>query len=112
VVASASHPPQTETRTDVHERYFRGALYFLIVQRSICLILNLLVCVGLVSFFLNIGLVVSNYFSGLKDFGNENVGPSGGEEVRAPLPVVRDTLYDDAMLYGYVIYACPHIVFL
>ncbi|KAG6766034.1 hypothetical protein POTOM_030099 [Populus tomentosa] len=57
VVASASHPPQTETRTDVHE-------------------------------------------SGLKDFGNENVGPSGGEEVRAPLPVVRDTLYDDAMLYG------------
>eukprot|EP00258_Populus_trichocarpa_P007167 XP_002311564.3 plant UBX domain-containing protein 7 [Populus trichocarpa] len=57
VVASASHPPQTETRTDVHE-------------------------------------------SGLKDFGNENVGPGGGEEVRAPLPVVRDTLYDDAMLYG------------
>jgi hypothetical protein len=48
----------------------------------------------------------------LKDFGNENVGPGGGEEVRAPLPVVRDTLYDDAMLYGYVIYVCPHIVFL
>jgi len=57
VVASASHPPQTETRTDVHE-------------------------------------------SGLKDLENEKVGHSGGEEVRAPLPVVRDTLYDDAMLYG------------
>ncbi|KAF9677513.1 hypothetical protein SADUNF_Sadunf08G0115500 [Salix dunnii] len=57
LVASASHPPPTETWTDVHE-------------------------------------------SGLKDFQNENVKPSGGEEVRAPLPVVRDTLYDDAMLYG------------
>ncbi|CAK7326899.1 unnamed protein product [Dovyalis caffra] len=38
--------------------------------------------------------------SGLKDLENENVGHSGGEEVRAPLPVVRDTLYDDSMLYG------------
>ncbi|KAJ8769845.1 hypothetical protein K2173_008927 [Erythroxylum novogranatense] len=41
--------------------------------------------------------------AGLKDFENENenenVGPVGGEEVRPPLPVVRDTLYDDAMLY-------------
>jgi hypothetical protein len=55
---------------------------------------------------------VTNEFSGLKDLENEKVGHSDGEEVRAPLPVVRDTLYDDAMLYGYVIYVCPHIVFL
>ncbi|XP_011021683.1 PREDICTED: UBX domain-containing protein 2-like [Populus euphratica] len=38
--------------------------------------------------------------SGLKDLENEKVGHSDGDEVRAPLPVVRDTLYDDAMLYG------------
>uniref|UniRef100_A0A6M2F2X8 UBX domain-containing protein n=1 Tax=Populus davidiana TaxID=266767 RepID=A0A6M2F2X8_9ROSI len=56
-VASASHPPPTETWPEVLE-------------------------------------------SGLKDLENEKVGHSGGEEVRAPLPVVRDTLYDDAMLYG------------
>ncbi|KAG6759445.1 hypothetical protein POTOM_035923 [Populus tomentosa] len=48
-VASASHPPPTETWPEVLERH---------------------------------------------------VGQSDGEEVRAPLPVVRDTLYDDAMLYG------------
>ncbi|KAK3222369.1 hypothetical protein Dsin_009394 [Dipteronia sinensis] len=29
-----------------------------------------------------------------------HVGQDGGDEVRAPLPVVRETLYDDAMLYG------------
>ncbi|KAL3578274.1 hypothetical protein D5086_019778 [Populus alba] len=56
-VASASHPPPTETWPEVLE-------------------------------------------SGLKDLENEKVGQSDGEEVRAPLPVVRDTLYDDAMLYG------------
>ncbi|KAI5573546.1 hypothetical protein POPTR_010G098800v4 [Populus trichocarpa] len=56
-VASASHPPPTETWPEVLE-------------------------------------------SGLKDLENEKVGHSDGEEVRAPLPVVRDTLYDDAMLYG------------
>ncbi|KAJ9135633.1 hypothetical protein P3X46_032791 [Hevea brasiliensis] len=38
---------------------------------------------------------------GLKGQENEtvNVGQDGGEEVRPPLPVVRDTLYDDAMFY-------------
>lgn len=38
---------------------------------------------------------------GVKDHENENenVGQDGGEEVRAPLPIVRDTLYDDAMFY-------------
>ncbi|XP_012072428.1 plant UBX domain-containing protein 7 isoform X2 [Jatropha curcas] len=36
---------------------------------------------------------------GVKDDENKNVGQDGGEEVRAPLPVVRDTLYDDAMFY-------------
>ncbi|KAJ6721390.1 UBX DOMAIN-CONTAINING PROTEIN [Salix viminalis] len=56
-VASASHPPPTETWPEVLE-------------------------------------------SGLKDLENEKVVQSGGEEVRAPLPVMRDTLYDDAMLYG------------
>ncbi|KAJ6324230.1 hypothetical protein OIU76_011519 [Salix suchowensis] len=35
-----------------------------------------------------------------EDLENEKVVQSGGEEVRAPLPVMRDTLYDDAMLYG------------
>ncbi|XP_052881606.1 plant UBX domain-containing protein 7 isoform X3 [Gossypium arboreum] len=36
----------------------------------------------------------------LKESGNSDVGPIGGEEVRPPLPVVRETLYDDASLYG------------
>ncbi|OAY25414.1 plant UBX domain-containing protein 7 isoform X2 [Manihot esculenta] len=35
----------------------------------------------------------------LKGHENENVGQGGGEEVRPPLPVVRDTLYDDSMFY-------------
>lgn len=37
-----------------------------------------------------------------KDTANESSGPKDGEEVRPPLPVIRETLYDDAMLYGYV----------
>lgn len=35
--------------------------------------------------------------------GNENVGQLGEDEVRAPMPVIRDVLYDDAALYGYVL---------
>ncbi|GAV90313.1 UBX domain-containing protein/Thioredoxin_7 domain-containing protein [Cephalotus follicularis] len=35
---------------------------------------------------------------GLKDVGKENVGVDG--DVRPPLPVIRETLYDDALLYG------------
>lgn len=31
-----------------------------------------------------------------------NVGHNDGDQVRPPLPVIRETLYDDAMLYGYV----------
>lgn len=34
------------------------------------------------------------------DSGNSNSGLNNGDEVRAPLPVVRETLYDNAMLYG------------
>ena len=45
-------------------------------------------------------------FSELEESGNNNVGSIGGDEVRAPLPVVRETLYDDAMLYGYVSSFC------
>ncbi|KAE9614524.1 hypothetical protein Lal_00012114 [Lupinus albus] len=35
-----------------------------------------------------------------KNTANESSGRSDGEEVRAPLPVIREALYDDAMLYG------------
>ncbi|KAK4597079.1 hypothetical protein RGQ29_014900 [Quercus rubra] len=35
-----------------------------------------------------------------RDMGNENVGENDGDEVRPPLPVIREALYDDAMLYG------------
>ncbi|KAK7360763.1 hypothetical protein VNO77_02776 [Canavalia gladiata] len=35
-----------------------------------------------------------------KDTANESVGHNDGDEVRPPLPVIRETLYDDAMLYG------------
>ncbi|XP_034200485.1 plant UBX domain-containing protein 7 isoform X3 [Prunus dulcis] len=31
---------------------------------------------------------------------NENVGQLGEDEVRPPMPVIRDVLYDDAALYG------------
>lgn len=34
--------------------------------------------------------------------GFENIGEYDGSEVRAPLPVKRDVLYDTPMLYGYV----------
>lgn len=34
--------------------------------------------------------------------GSESVGLNEAEEVRPLLPVIRETLYDDAMLYGYV----------
>lgn len=48
-----------------------------------------------------IGFII--FFSELKESGNNNnVGPIDGDEVRPPLPVVRETLYDDAMLYGYI----------
>lgn len=44
-------------------------------------------------------------FSNLeRDIGNENVGENDGDEVRPPLPVIREALYDDAMLYGYVFF--------
>ncbi|GLT85090.1 hypothetical protein SLE2022_032920 [Rubroshorea leprosula] len=36
----------------------------------------------------------------LKASGNDNIGLNDGDEVRPPLPVVRETLYDDAMHYG------------
>lgn len=46
-------------------------------------------------------------YSELKESGNSDVGPPiGGEEVRPPLPVVRETLYDDASLYGYLFTLC------
>lgn len=35
-----------------------------------------------------------------KDIENENVVQDDGDEVRPPLPVIREALYDDAMLYG------------
>ncbi|KAL0005046.1 hypothetical protein SO802_012607 [Lithocarpus litseifolius] len=35
-----------------------------------------------------------------RDIGTENVGENDGDEVRPPLPVIRQALYDDAMLYG------------
>ncbi|GLT59559.1 hypothetical protein SLA2020_323710 [Shorea laevis] len=38
--------------------------------------------------------------SELKDSGNNNNGVNDGDKVRPPLPVVRETLYDDVMLYG------------
>lgn len=42
--------------------------------------------------------------SELKDSANNNngVNDGDGDEVRPPLPVVRETLYDDVMHYGYV----------
>lgn len=36
-----------------------------------------------------------------EDTGNENVVQLDGDEVRPPLPVRREALYDDFMLYGY-----------
>ncbi|XP_007045357.2 PREDICTED: plant UBX domain-containing protein 7 isoform X1 [Theobroma cacao] len=36
----------------------------------------------------------------LNEPANDNVGSTGGDDVRPPLPVVRETLYDDGMLYG------------
>lgn len=39
--------------------------------------------------------------SGLyKDVAKEPSGPDGGDDVRPPLPVIREALYDDAVLYG------------
>lgn len=39
--------------------------------------------------------------SGLyKDVAKEPSGPDGSDDVRPPLPVIREALYDDAMLYG------------
>ncbi|KAK7250695.1 hypothetical protein RIF29_33289 [Crotalaria pallida] len=35
-----------------------------------------------------------------KDATNESGGRNDGEEVRPPIPVIRETLYDDSMLYG------------
>lgn len=35
-----------------------------------------------------------------RDTVNENDGQNEGDEVRPPLPVIREALYDDAMLYG------------
>ncbi|KAB1206367.1 UBX domain-containing protein 7 [Morella rubra] len=35
-----------------------------------------------------------------EDTGNVNVEQNDGDEVRPPLPVIREALYDDAMLYG------------
>lgn len=39
-----------------------------------------------------------------KDTGNQSGGVNDGDEVRPPIPVIRETLYDDAMLYGYVFF--------
>jgi hypothetical protein len=34
---------------------------------------------------------------------NQSGGLADGDEVRAPLPVIRETLYDNSMLFGYVL---------
>jgi hypothetical protein len=47
-----------------------------------------------------------------RDTGNENVGQNDGDEVRPPLPVIREALYDDAMLYGYVFSLQPSLIVL
>jgi len=39
---------------------------------------------------------------------SESIDLNDAEEVRPPLPVIRETLYDDAMLYGYVL---PFIIY-
>ena len=36
------------------------------------------------------------------DTANQSGGVNDGDEVRAPLPVIRETLYDNVLLYGYV----------
>ncbi|KAK8526172.1 hypothetical protein V6N12_020652 [Hibiscus sabdariffa] len=48
----------------------------------------------------NVDSLVDQNSGELNESGTSNVGPIGGEEVRPPLPVVRETLYDDASLYG------------
>lgn len=46
--------------------------------------------------------------SGSRDGGiNDNTGQKDGDEVRAPLPVRREVLYDDAVLFPYVLLR-PH----
>lgn len=43
----------------------------------------------------------NNWTSVAEETGSENVVQHGGDEVRPPLPVIREALYDDIMLYGY-----------
>lgn len=39
-------------------------------------------------------------FSELNELGNEYGGQPDGDEVRAPIPVKREVLYDNAVTYG------------
>ncbi|KAI3431172.1 UBX domain-containing protein [Psidium guajava] len=47
----------------------------------------------------NAVLVDENAGVSRNDNGNENIGQHDGDEVRPPLPVRREVLYDDAVLY-------------
>lgn len=41
------------------------------------------------------------------DIGNERILQNDVDEVRPPLPVVRETLYGDSMYYGLVSFHSP-----
>ena len=42
-----------------------------------------------------------------RESGNESLGQLDGDEVRPPLPVIREALYDDALMYGYEFLSIP-----
>ena len=44
------------------------------------------------------------YYSGTRtDLEDQNIRQGDGDDVRPPLPVIRDVLYDNTMLFGYVL---------
>lgn len=65
---------------------------------------DMLFIFGCFSFYVYFSMLPSlPWLSGSrKDIENENVVQDDGDEVRPPLPVIREALYDDAMLYGFV----------
>lgn len=45
-----------------------------------------------------------------KDLGGQDVRQDDTDGVRAPLPVIRDVLYDSPMLYGYLTFLILHLI--
>lgn len=90
VAASSSHSPPTKN-FDALADQTSGYFFILYFKKTSFILLHYFRC----------WFWISRTRVAEKESGQENLVQHDVDEVRPPLPVIREALYDDAMLYGY-----------